>query len=118
MKASIPVMTTFFLQPVVCVDQRFDTLGPLGTTLDAAQVPRFHDAMPEARHSEEQRPRESSQPRVHAFDEDAAGARRSLGAGALEPIRGHAATQDEPRSVAIKALEEVLPGDRLAAAAV
>ena len=31
---------SFFLKPWVCVDQRFGPLGPLGTTLDASQVPR------------------------------------------------------------------------------
>ena len=39
-QASTAVMMSFFLKPPVCVDQRFGTLGPLGTTLDASQVPR------------------------------------------------------------------------------
>jgi hypothetical protein len=33
---------SFFLKPRVCVYQRIGLLGPLGTTLDASQVPRVN----------------------------------------------------------------------------
>ena len=77
------IMSSFLKR--VCVDERFGPLSPLGTTLDASQVSRFHDAMAEARHSKEQRTWESRQPCVHAFNEDAAVTGPWLGAGAIEP---------------------------------
>ena len=58
--------------------------GPFGTTLDASQVRRLHDAVPEARNSKEQRTWESRQQPIDALDEEAAAPRGRAGAGTIE----------------------------------
>ncbi len=66
----------------------------------------------------QQRTRQLRQRRIRAFDEDAAvtGGRRRT--SEVEPVRGRSCSHDQPRLSAVQRLENVFPGDGVAAAAV
>ena len=59
----------------------------VAATLDAAQVPRFHDPVTDGYEANEQRMRQPREHGIRAFDEDAPVTGRWLAPGEIEPAR-------------------------------
>lgn len=81
-------------------------------------MPHFHDPVAKCREGDEERPRKPCQRRVRALDEDAVVIGGRCGSGEIEPGGRCARPGDQPRPAAFEWLEDVFPGDRVAAVAV
>ena len=81
-------------------------------------MPRFHDAVAQRRERDEQRARKHRQRRIRAFDEDAAVTVRRRRPSTIQPVRGGASSDEQPRSAVRERIKTVFPGDSVAATSV